>query len=179
MVLKAKVEPGTSKVYLIKQLVSVLKRVYESVCMCVFVCLCVYIRGQSSSSLLSSHAVQPSHCQAIGIHCIFPLRQANCPGLQRSSTYTHTDTYIYTYEKHTNNTCCTQHTAPYRHHESLHPPSHQHTKTDPGISTLYKQAVGCVWGEWMCRGEGGVGVPESSRATANRRPAGENKTLVN
>lgn len=45
----------------------------------------LYSRGQSISSLLSSHAVQPSHCQDIGIHCIFPLRQANCPGLQRCS----------------------------------------------------------------------------------------------
>lgn len=44
-----------------------------------------YSRGQSISSLLSSHAVQPSHCQDMGIHCIFPLRQANCPGLQRCS----------------------------------------------------------------------------------------------
>lgn len=44
-----------------------------------------YSRGQSVSSLLSSHAVQPSHCQDMGIHCIFPLRQANCPGLQRCS----------------------------------------------------------------------------------------------
>lgn len=45
----------------------------------------LYSRGQSISSLLSSHAVQPSHCQDMGIHCIFPLRQANCPGLQRCS----------------------------------------------------------------------------------------------
>lgn len=44
-----------------------------------------YSRGQSISSLLSSHAVQPSHCQNMGMHCIFPLRQANCPGLQRCS----------------------------------------------------------------------------------------------
>lgn len=41
--------------------------------------------GQSASSLSSSQVTQPSHCQGRGMHWMAPLRQANCPGLHRSS----------------------------------------------------------------------------------------------
>lgn len=41
--------------------------------------------GQSASSLSSSQVTQPSHCQGRGMHWMVPLRQANCPGLHRSS----------------------------------------------------------------------------------------------
>ena len=41
--------------------------------------------GQAASSLPSSQAARPSHRQGRGMHWMAPLRQENCPGLQRSS----------------------------------------------------------------------------------------------
>lgn len=41
--------------------------------------------GQAASSLPSSQVARPSHRQGRGMHWMAPLRQANCPGLHRSS----------------------------------------------------------------------------------------------